>query len=264
MKIRPTLSACLLSLLVLAIKVSAAEPTKSRATKPGEYNPQHRTVDAFEAMAAGEIEVRVVPKDVTGGKLLVSNKTGEPLNVKIPDAFATVHVLAQLGGSGVGNQFAGGIGGQAGAGSTGGAGIGNGGGGAGGGGGNFFNVAPEKVGELPYAHVCLEHGKPDPRAAMKYEMRPLETLSTRPEIRELTVMLGNKQVSYRVAQIVAWHVANEMSWEELAAKTVTRLGGGSYPYFSAEEMQTAYRLHEHIVKVLEDSKNVDSLVLPKL
>lgn len=252
----------LVSLIAFSIGATAAEPTKQRRLKPGEFNPSNETVEAFAAMKAGQIEVRVVPKDVTGGKLLITNKTDAPLNVKIPDAFATVHILAQ-GGSGVGNQFAGGIGGQAGAGSSGGAGIGNGAGGGGGGGGNFFNVAPEKVGELPYAHLCLEHGKPDPRAAMKYEMRPLESIAAQPEIRELAIMLGNKQVNGRVAQIMAWHICNNMSWEELAAKQVKHLGGSSTPYFSTEEMQSAVRLNEYIVKQLE-AREGESAALPKL
>lgn len=238
----------------------AAEP-KSRGLKPGEFNPAHETVDVFQAIESGKIEARVIPKDITGGKILFTNKTAAPLNVKIPDAFATVHVLAQ----GVGSI--GGIGGGQAGGATGGAGLGGGGGGAGGaGGGNFFNVAPEKVGEMPYSNLCLEHGKPDPRSTMKYEMRPLETVTTKPGIRELTVAYGAKQVSYRVAQIVAWHLNNDMSWEELAAKRIERAGFGSEPYFTADEMRTAFQLTRQLAKYLEERNNAttETLALPKL
>jgi hypothetical protein len=219
-----------------------------RPPKVGQYNPAHTSVDLFDAMKDGRLEVRMIPKDVAGGNVLITNKTDQPLNIKLPDSFAGLHVLAQSG------SIAGGIGqGAGGAFGGGGGGMGGGGGQAGGagGGGNFFNVAPEKVGKLPYVSVCLEHGKPDPKSTMKYEVRPLESFTTNPKVREVLVLLGRGAVNQRVAQIVAWHAGNEMSWEALASKQIERLGGGSYPYFSAEEMRAAMLVDKHISETLE-------------
>src|SRR5207237_762301 len=143
---------------------------------------------------------------------------------------------------GGGSQFAGGIGQGMGGGGMGGGGMGGGGMGGMGGGGGMFNVAPEKVGQLNFVGVCLEHGKPEPRAAMKYVIRPLDTLTTKPQVREMLRILGRAECSQRVAQVLAWHVNNEMSWEELAAKQIEHLDGTSEPYFTGEEIEAAMRL----------------------
>jgi hypothetical protein len=75
-------------------------------------------------------------------------------------------------------------------------------------------------------------------------------------------MLGRGEVSQRVAQILAWHSQNEMTWEELASKQIERLGGGSYPYFSADEMRAAMALDQHVTRTLEAREK--SPALPKL
>jgi hypothetical protein len=235
-----------------------------RPLKVGQYNPAHNSVELFEAMKDGRLEVRMIPKDVAGGNVLITNKSDQPLNIKLPDSFAGVHVLAQYGGGG-GSGAAGGIG-QGAGGAFGGGGGGGGGGGAGGGlgggGGGMFNVAPEKIGKVPYVSVCLEHGKPDPKSTMRYEVRPLDSFTTNPKVRETLMLLGRGAISQRVAQIVAWHSNNEMSWEVLAAKHVERLGGGSYPYFSADEMRAAMQVDKHITETLEAREK--SPALPKL
>ena len=74
----------------------AAEP--SRLYKRGEYNPAHDSVDVFEAIADGKLDVKLIAKDSTQAKVVITNKSQQPVNVKLPDAFAGVHVLAQLGG----------------------------------------------------------------------------------------------------------------------------------------------------------------------
>jgi hypothetical protein len=234
-------------------ELSAAEPKVAKLPKvAGE------PVDMFEAMKDGRVEVRMVPKDVEGGRVLFTNKTDQPLTLKLPDAFAGVHVLAQAGTQGIGQGAGGAFGGG------GGGGMGGGGGGAGGlgGGGGMFNIAPEKVAYLPYVGVCLEHGKPDPRPAMKYDLRPFEAVSSHPEVREVLVMLGRGKTSQRVAQIVTWRINSEMSWEELAAKAIKRLDGSSEPYFTAEEIAAARRLDVHVTQELAARK--EAAAAPKL
>ena len=64
-------------------------------------------------------------------------------------------------------------------------------------GGGIMNVAPEKVGQCKVTTVCLEHGKAEPREAIPYEIKPLETVTTNPGVRELCQMLGNGQLNQR-------------------------------------------------------------------
>ncbi len=243
-----------------AVSVQSAEPVRKPLLKAGQYNPDHESVEMFAAMKEGKIAVKLVAKDSTEGRLIVTNKTAAPLNVKMPEAFAGVQVLAQLGGA-----MGGGGGGAQGVG--GGAGGGGGAAGGGGAGGGFFNVPAEKTSDLKVPCVCLEHGKPEPRPEMTYAVRPIETFNSNPMVREIVRLLANGQLNQRVAQAATWHYTNKMSWEELADKRIERLGGQSYPYFSAEEMQAAYNLGQFVEKLVEDNKNspTDSLTkLPKL
>lgn len=262
-------AACCLVVLGSSHALLAADAKKP--LKPGEYNPSNDTVELFDAMKAGQIEVKVIHKNEASGKLLFSNKTDKALNVKLPAKFATVHVLAQFGGGG-GVGSTGGIGGglgQSTGGGMGGGGMGGGGmgGGAAGGGGGMFNVAPEKVGQLPFTSVCLEHGKPNPKSSMKYEIRPLESVASDAEVGELISMLNAGTVSQRVAQVLAWHLNNEMSFQELAAKTIRRLDGTSYPYFNPVEIQAAMAAKDHIVRQIAEKaekKATAAVELPKL
>lgn len=250
-------------MFALASVLQAAELTTSgRALKPGQFNPANETVELFDAVKKGQLEVKMVHKDVAQGKVFITNKTGKPVNVKLPDAFVGVHVLAQ-GMGGMGGMGGGGGGAQMSGGGMGGGGMG-GGGGAGGGGGNFFNVAAEKVGEVPFVSVCLEHGKADPRAAMKYEMRSPESIGMKPEVRETIKLLADGKLTQRVAQVLAWHHQNEMSFEELAAKMIKPLTGPQVPYFHPEEIRAAMQAKAYIAKQLEEKAQGSSTALPKL
>ncbi len=82
-------------------------------------------VEMFAAMEAGQIGVKIIPKDSKLARIFVENKTDKPLTVRLPAAFVGIPALAQFGGGG------GGMGG----GGMGGGGMGGGGGGMGGGGG---------------------------------------------------------------------------------------------------------------------------------
>ena len=73
-----------------------------------------------------------------------------------------------------------------------------------GGGGGFFNVPAEKVGQFKVATVCLDFGKGEPRAAIPYEIKPIESYVSKPEVQELCRLLGQGGVNQRVAQLAAW------------------------------------------------------------
>lgn len=239
------------ALLLLASTVWAAE---GRA-KIGTYDPADQTVEMFAAMEKGEIAVRLIPKDSTQCKVLIENKTNQPLNVKLPEAFAGVPALAQIGGAGGRSSTRSSSGNnqnQSMGGGMGGMGMGGGGMGGMGGGGGFFNVPPEKVGKFDVTTVCLEHGKGEPRAAIPYEIKPLESFTSKPGVRELCELLGNGQLNQRAAQVAAWHLNNGMSWQELAAKQLRYANGTSRPYFTAEEMQGGMKLVATAVKLAEE------------
>ncbi len=253
------------ALALLPALVLAAD-RRSKLPKPGQFNPEHQTVEMFAAIEAGEIGVKLIAKDSTQCRVLIENKTKRPLNVKLPAAFAGVPVLAQapgLGGLGVGGLGGGrgnrGLGGGRNQGFGGGmmGGMGMGGMGMGGMGmGMFnvppekvganapamFNVAPEKVGQIRIATVCLEHGKREPQPSMKYEIKPIEQFTDKKEVHELCRMLGSGLINQRAAQVAAWHLNNNMSWQQLAAKRLRFANGTSRPYFAPQELRAGMQL----------------------
>jgi len=223
--------------------------------KIGPYHPEDATVEMFEGIESGQIDVTIIPKDSTESNVLIENKSDKPLNVKLPDAFAGVPVLAQLGGGGFGGGGLGGGGfgggGQGVGGGFGGGGLG--GGGLGGGGGmGMFNVPPEKVGKMKVITVCLEHGKPEPRPAMKYKIVPIAEFTDQPAVHELCRMLATGRINQRAAQVAAWHLNDGMSLQELAAKRIERANGASYPYFSPQELRAGVQIVAMAQKMAEE------------
>lgn len=230
-------------------------------------------VDMFQAIAAGNIEVIIKTKDASEANVIVTNKSDKPLAIEMPPAFAAVPVMAQFGGQGGGGLGGGGggqFGGQGGGGfgtgggqglgggfGGGGGGLGGGGGGFGGGGGGFggggggggpagggiFNIPPGRVGKVNIATVCLEHGKPDPRPAMTYEIKPLSALSTDPRVEKICRLLATGQIDQHVAQAAAWNVANGLTWEFMLTKNrVERMDGTFERYFSPDHLLAAQRV----------------------
>lgn len=239
------------SLLALAVAVVPALALAQDA------DPNTQTVELFQGMKDGKIDVQFIPKNAEQARLLVTNKTKQPLNVKLPEAFAGVPVLAQGGFGG------GGLGGAGGGGQQGlGGGFGGGGGGlggqGGGGGGFFMNVAPEKVGQVKVGVLCLEHGKPDPSPAAKYEIKPIEEFTQDKAVQELCKVFGSGKIPHASAQAAAWHLANQMSWQELAAKRIKRANGTSYPYFSAQTLQQALGLAQYAQQQAEAKEKSQS------
>jgi hypothetical protein len=245
------------SILLLATTLAAAE-RHARRGKIGEYNPAAKTVEMFAAIEKGDISVRLIPKDSTESQVLIKNETDQPLNVKLPDAFAGVPVLAQFGGAGGGGAGGGGHHGNHNGNSSGGGnqnqGMGGGMGGMMGGMGGMFNVPPEKVGKFKVPTVCLDHGKAEPRPAIPYTIKPIESYSSKPGVREVCQMLGNGQVNQHAAQAAAWHLNNGMTWEQLAAKRVRHLNGQSRPYFSPAEIQGGMQLATSAVRAAKEKE----------
>ncbi len=223
------------------------------------------TVEMFQAIDDGDIEVKFIPMNSKKGTVIITNKTKKKMRVAMPAAFAGVP-LAQFGGGGFGgggqggfggggqggfgggggggNQgFGGGFGGGGGGGGFGGGGGGFGGGGQGGGGG-FFNVMPEKVQRIKVQGVCLDHGLEDPDPQIPYELKPIGTYTEKAGVADICHMLATGELNQRSAQAAAWHLNNDMSWEELASKRIEHLVGSPTPYFSRQELAIAYKASE--------------------
>ncbi len=262
--------------LVVAVGVLPALLMGTERTRPSDAACE--TVELFSAMESGQIDVKLIPKDATLCRVLIENKTDKPLSVQLPSAFAGVPVLAQFGGDmggmgggamggggrggrggGMGGQsqgFGGGMGGMGG-------GMGGMGGGMGGMGGGMgmMNIPPEKVGKLKVVTVCLEHGKKDPRPEVDYVIKPIDQFTDKTKVHELCRMLGSGIVSQRAAQVAAWHLNNDMSWQELAAKYVKR-GPMFFPYFSQQEIRSGMQAVSAATKLdkqRESQKEDDSL-----
>jgi hypothetical protein len=212
--------------------------------------------DLFEAEERQLVSVRYIPNDAKSAQIIVTNRTRQPLTLRLPAAFAGIPVLAQMGGmggmGGGGNQggcAAGGIGGgpqttAGGAGGLGGQGMnGMGGGGMGMGGGGAFSIPPEKTRTFRVPTVCVEYGKHEPSSRMPYKLTKSETFSSDPKLTYVLESLGRGELSQKVAQAAAWHIANGLTWEKLAAEKIDHAGGiPDEPYFSQAELVMAYRL----------------------
>ena len=257
-----------LAIGLMALRSGAAEKSKVKDADKAEI----KTVEMFAAMESGDIDVKLIPKDSKQSTVLIENKLDTPVRIKLPDAFAGVPVLGQMGmgmgGMGRhgrrhgwrhgrhgwrhgwhgrwhgwhGRRHGWGMGGMGGGMGGMGGGMGGMGGGMGGMGG-FFNVKPGKVAKLRVPTVCLEHGKPEPNPRMAYKLVPIETLTTKPEVIELCKMLGTGRLPQSAAQAAAWHFSDNMTWEQLALKVgVDHLIGPSEPYFTGQELQAAMQI----------------------
>jgi hypothetical protein len=247
---------CMIAFSTACASLQAAQPGSQKSRVGAEQ------VELFAAMKSGDVAVRFLPKNAKEANVLIENKGNQPLAIKLPEAFAGVPVLAQIGGRGfpggggrAGGNPVGGAGGLGGAqgvgGGFGGGGLGGGGLGGGGlgGGGGLFNIEPGKVGKIKVATTCLEHGKQDPNARIHYELRPIESFTNNRQVIEVCAMLGRGEVSQNAAQAAAWHLTNGLGWEELANKDRVHLSNGyTEKYFTPEELAMAARVVEEAAR----------------
>jgi hypothetical protein len=243
-----------LALLLPATRTFSADVADNDAKAAAKAPPA--TVDLFDGMKSGDLDVKFFPRNSREAQILIKNNTDQPLTVQLPEAFAGVPVLAQAAGAGAGgNRTTNYNKGQQNQG------VGGGGGGLGGiggqQGGGAFNVPPEKMIKVKLAVVCLDHGKDEPNAHIPYEIRPLETYNGDPEVRELCVLLGSGQVDQRSAQAAAWHLANHMTWDELAdMKRFPHLPAYTKPYFSPDEIHSAILASDQATKMADARKTL--------
>ena len=125
--------------------------------------------------------------------------------------------------------------------------------------GGWFSIPPEKVRKIKVDAVCLDHGKPDPTPRMKYQIVPIKSYVSKPEVVEVLKMMGHGDASRMVVQAAVWHLNNEKSFKQLAKmrRGPKRLDGSRGPYFSRETLKRANKLVEmaqNKVQKLKSSK----------
>ena len=70
-------------------------------------------------------------------------------------------------------------------------------------------------------------------------MVPADSIVDRPAVVELLKAFGRGDLKHGAAQAAAWHLNNDLSWQQLAAKLQgTKRSFKRPPYFSADEIRT--------------------------
>jgi hypothetical protein len=217
------------SLAALAPRAFAASDAPAAADS--------KEVELFSAMRDGTVEAKIIVKNDHEARVFITNNTKQPLSIKLPEAFAAVPALAQRAGGGGGSgRSTGGSGGGGGQQQSTGGGLG----GGGGGGGGQFSVPPEKTERIDAEVVCLDHGLVEPSSSKPYKLMPADEHLDRPEVIELLKALGRGELQHGAAQAAAWHLNNDLTWDELAAKRQgTKRNLNRPPYFTSEEMKLA-------------------------
>ena len=211
---------------------------------------------SFAAIEKGDIDVKLIPKDSKQSKVLIENKTDQPLNIKLPDFFSGVPVLAQgVGGAAGGRSNSGNKKNQSVGGGMGGMG---GGGGMGGMGGGMFNVAPEQVGKFTSPRFASITARPSRDRQPTMKSSPWKPLPPSPACASCASCWASGR-SASAAQAAAWHLNNDMTWEQLAAKWYrSATGTPTKPYFTAEEIQAAQQIASTALGLAEQRKKSDA------
>jgi hypothetical protein len=115
--------------------------------------------------------------------------------------------------------------------------------------GGIFNIPAGRAIKIKFACVCLEYGKPEPDARMKYELKPLSEVKDSSELEAVLTSLGNKQIDQRVAQAATWHLTNDLGWDQLAALLRREVGAHKELQFSAAEVATAKAMLARLQKL---------------
>ena len=215
------------------------------------YDPAASAVDLLSPEAQEKLRVRVVPQDEFQSRIVIENRTDEPITVRLPKAVAAVHTVpkpeadpvprirtanppeaedeqtkgnaqAVVGTFGPMNGQANGFPHQSAE-------------------GNAFTIPARGKVMIALHSACAEHGKRPPIARMTYQLKPLDKQVENETLREIIQAYDPAKTDSLAFQAVVWHLANEMSWEDLAQKTI-KTAGGLQPYFTRDQLIQAQQL----------------------
>jgi hypothetical protein len=260
-------SRCLV-VLSLIVFVSAANRGPIRQLR---LDPAVEVIPLFTGVDSGAFTMRIAPTGPELSHVIVTNVTEEPLTVGFPKAAIGAQVLPQLG-NGFGQNNAGGFG-QGASGQQGQAqdvggtfqGANQGQNGLQNQAGNNlfapgFPSLPPEWDAADYADygglatipagasilvqlktVCLDYGAPDPQPNMTYRLLPIDQYT---QDRHLIALLESysERVPPNAMQAAAWHVANGLTWSQLAQLPQRSLAGIVAPVFQTRDLQLAQRL----------------------
>lgn len=252
--------------------------SRGAITKPT-LNPDAPVVELFEGIDKDQFEARLVASNAHEGKIFITNKTDKPLTVAVPKGLVGVQILAQnqfgnpfnqIGqGNGLNNGQMNGMQGQNGTAQTvgGNAGLmgqngpqnglqnGNNGFNPGmnqfPGAGIMFSIPPEKTVQLGFNSVCLNYGLREPHAGMKYKLAKAETVTTDPVLLQLLEDYSPR-TARAAQQAAAWHLANGLTWDQIAQLADQKIPGDLVPLFTAQQIQAAKVLVEKSEKSAVD------------
>jgi hypothetical protein len=277
-KSRPFVTACLVLSLTTAAVAGSQQPIKKL-----KHDATIPPVELFDAIEQGLVETTVIAKNSHEAHVFVTNKSDAPVSITVPKAVVATQVLKQFlgtrgGNAGNGQQQGGNMGGGAaqpiGGGMQGGGqnqgninGMTNGqgnpfGNGVGNGfqnvprnapGNGFFSVPAQKTVQVPFTTVCLAHGKPDPRQRMKYQLVKLEDYSSDPVLHETLKLFAAGASDTETAQAAVWHLTDKMSWSDLKAKQIDRIGLDPLSYFNEKQIDAAEKLVEQAREQAKDT-----------
>lgn len=105
----------------------------------------------------------------------------------------------------------------------------------------FAAIPAKKTIQLQMRTVCLNYGRPEPNPGLPYLLTSVEQFSSDPVLASLLENYSPR-ADQKVVQAAAWHLANGLSWEQLAQLPDRRLRGTGARLFSARQVQSAESL----------------------
>ena len=107
---------------------------------------------------------------------------------------------------------------------------------------NFFNILPGKIVKKRFTTVCLDYGMKDPAPRIDYRLVPLTQYTSNKGVELLLSEFGKGRYSQQTAQLAAWHLANDKSWDELARVPYTRATGRRIPRYTSKDIALAKKM----------------------
>lgn len=272
----------LLSSVCFTPLLEAESPKRLPTILKPSFDPDAKKVEFFEATKAGSLEAWLIPENEAGGFVFIENKSDVPLTVQMPAAFVGVQNLKQFGnGNGNGNnnnnfggpnqntQNQGANGGNQ---SVGGGTAQNGNNNNGfqpngnnngnnrqpnnffGPGAPFFSIPPQRRVKLEFNSVCLNHGLKTPTRMNRYHLVSIDDYTNDEQLKELLTWVATGKVPQKTAQAATWHLTDDMSYPQLAAKKEHHLGGAVSQFFHRSDIRQAKQLVEFVDQQIAQRK----------